>query len=127
MCFFFKMKGSMEPKLGKEAVLDLTKDHKLGDDGRISIYKVQFLVDPNFGVPGVVTVVNCYDREFFLESISIVQDSNVHFTCKSWVQSNKLDPDKRRFFIDKVTSYMVESIQLSFAEIMWSWVWFGRN
>jgi len=47
-------------------------------------------------------VANCYDNEFFLESINIVQ--NISFTCKSWVQPNRLYPDKRIFFVNKVPS-----------------------
>jgi len=63
---------------------------------------VEFIVDPNFGVPGAITVANCYDNELFLESINIVQ--NISFTCKSWVQPNRLYPDKRIFFVNKVSS-----------------------
>ena len=92
----------MEAKLSEETVLEWSKDHISGAEGSIiSTYKVEFLVDSDFGVPGAVTVINRYDSEFFMESINIEQ--SVHFACKSWVQPNKLDPEKRIFFIDKVT------------------------
>jgi len=90
----------MEPKLSKETVLEFSKDRKFDDKGRTKTYIVDFIVDPDFGVPGAVTVVNCCDNELFLESIDIVQ--NISFTCKSWVQPNRLHPDKRIFFVSKV-------------------------
>ncbi|TKY59263.1 Linoleate 13S-lipoxygenase 3-1 [Spatholobus suberectus] len=89
----------MEAKLSKETILELSEDHKFGAEGGISACKVEFIVDSDFGIPGAVTVVNGYDNEFFLESITIEQ--NVHFACNSWVQPNKLDPGKRIFFINK--------------------------
>jgi len=37
--------------LSKESVLELSKDHKSEAKGRmINTYKVEFIVDPNFGV-----------------------------------------------------------------------------
>lgn len=90
----------MEAKLSKKTVLELSEDHKVDEKGRISTYKVEFIVDSDFGIPGAVTVVNGFDNEFFLESITMAQ--NVHFACKSWVQPNKLDPEKRIFFVNKV-------------------------
>lgn len=86
----------MEGKLSKETVL------KLSEEG-ISSYKVEFSVDSNFGTPGAVTVVNGYENELFLESITIQQ--NLHFSCKSWLQPNKLYPDKRIFFLNKVINF----------------------
>ncbi|WJX52132.1 linoleate 13S-lipoxygenase [Trifolium repens] len=93
------MKGSMEPKLSQETVLEFSK---LEDKGIRSTYKVDFIVDSDFGVPGAVTAVNYYDNEFFLESINIKEKGNICFSCKSWVQPNKLDPHKRIFFVNKV-------------------------
>ncbi|RDX62714.1 Linoleate 13S-lipoxygenase 3-1, chloroplastic, partial [Mucuna pruriens] len=89
----------MEARLSKETVLKLSTDHKFGAEGNISTHKVEFIVDSDFGIPGAVTVVNGYDNEFFLESITIEQ--NFHFACKSWVQPKKLDPEKRIFFFNK--------------------------
>ena len=89
---------SMEPKLSKETTVELSKDLKA--EGRT--YKVEFVVDSDFGVPGAVTVSNNYGNEIFLESIII--EGYVHFSCKSWVQPNTHDPDKRTFFVNKVTS-----------------------
>jgi len=88
----------MEGKLSKESVLKLSEEQKVGEEGGISTYKVEFIVDSDFGTPGAVTVVNGYENEFFLETITIAQD--LHFACKSWLQPNH----KRTFFINKVTT-----------------------
>lgn len=100
----------MKAKLSKEIVLEWSKDH-IGARGGISTYTVKFLADSDFGVPGAVIVTNSYDNEFFLESIDI--EENVHFACKSWVQPNKLHPQKRVFFINKVTcrGYIYEELK----------------
>ncbi|PNX90851.1 linoleate 13s-lipoxygenase 3-1 chloroplastic-like [Trifolium pratense] len=90
----------MEPKLSHETVLEFSK---LEDKGSASsTYIVEFIVDSDFGVPGAVTAVNNYDNEFFLETINIKEKGNICFSCKSWIQPNKLDPHKRIFFINKV-------------------------
>lgn len=94
------MKETMEAKVSKEMFLELSEEHKFETEGTMSTYKVEFIVDSDFGIPGAVTVVNGYDNEFFLETITIAQ--NVHFACKSWVQPNKLQTDKRIFFVNKV-------------------------
>ncbi|KAF1872936.1 hypothetical protein Lal_00016042 [Lupinus albus] len=92
---------SMDAKLSNGTVLKWPEDHKVesGPYGNLNSYIVTFLVDSDFGVPGAVTVINGYDSEFYLESIDI--ENNVHFSCKSWVQPNTLDPQKRTFFINK--------------------------
>jgi lipoxygenase len=91
----------MEPKISKEAILDWS-NKKLatatGDER--STYKVEFMVDSDFGVPGAITVVNKYQKEFFLESINI--EGVVQFVCNSWVQPEKVNANKRIFFSNKV-------------------------
>jgi len=84
----------MKGKLSKETVIELSEEEGMRS------YKVEFTVDSDFGTPGAVTVVNGYDNELFLESITIAQ--NLHFSCKSWLQPNKIYPDKRIFFLNKV-------------------------
>nr|KYP76283.1 hypothetical protein KK1_020516 [Cajanus cajan] len=89
----------MDGKLSKKTVLELSEEHKFGGEGRSISYKVDFMVDSDFGVPGAVTVVNNYHNEFFLETITVAQ--NIHFACKSWVQPSKLHPQNRTFFVNK--------------------------
>ncbi|EOY28235.1 Lipoxygenase 3, putative isoform 2 [Theobroma cacao] len=84
------------PKVSKEAVLDWSRDLHITAD-KVS-HEVQFLVDANFGVPGAILVSN-KNQEFYLESITI--EGLVHFNCHSWVQPEKLHPDKRVFFSKK--------------------------
>ncbi|OMO76434.1 Lipoxygenase [Corchorus capsularis] len=87
-----------EPKVSKEAVLDWSKDYLNLYSDKVS-HEVQFVVDANFGVPGAILVTNKNQKEFYLESISI--EGLVHFKCQSWVQPEKLHPEKRIFFSNK--------------------------
>ncbi|XP_022715874.1 linoleate 13S-lipoxygenase 3-1, chloroplastic-like isoform X2 [Durio zibethinus] len=86
-----------EPKVSKDAILDWSRDINMNAD-KVS-HEVQFLVDANFGVPGAVLVSNKNQKEFYLESIII--EGLVHFKCHSWVQPEKLHPEKRIFFSNK--------------------------
>ncbi|GLT82869.1 hypothetical protein SLE2022_012020 [Rubroshorea leprosula] len=89
----------MSSKLSKETTLDWSKSLlRTGDE--TTTYKVEFMVDSNFGVPGAITVSNRYREEFFLESIII--EGTVHFVCNSWVQPEKDHPHKRICFSNKV-------------------------
>lgn len=89
---------TMEPKLSKEATLDCENGLKGGTEQ--VTHKVDFMVDSNFGVPGAIIVSNKYQKEFFLESITI--EGVVHFSCNSWVQPEKFNAGKRVFFSNKV-------------------------
>ncbi|CAL5411249.1 unnamed protein product [Camellia sinensis] len=88
---------TMEPKLSKEAVLDLSKSLKVGT--KQNTYQVEFKVESDFGVPGAITVYNKYPKEFFLVSISF--ERFVHFACNSWVQPANVHSNKRIFFTNK--------------------------
>lgn len=89
----------MEPKMSKEATLDWSKKKPtIGAEG--NTYKVEFIVDSDFGVPGAITVSNKYRREFFLESITI--EGVVQFVCNSWIQTEMVNAKKRIFFSNKV-------------------------
>ncbi|XWS18394.1 hypothetical protein CRYUN_Cryun32bG0039800 [Craigia yunnanensis] len=86
-----------EPMVSKEAILDWSRDLNM-NAGKVS-HEVQFLVDANFGVPGAILVSSKNQNEFYLESITI--EGLVHFKCHSWVQPEKLHPEKRIFFSNK--------------------------
>ncbi|XP_028752637.1 lipoxygenase 3, chloroplastic-like [Neltuma alba] len=88
---------TMEPKVSKNAVLKWMEDVKVGAPR--TTYKVEFEVDSDFGLPGAITVVNKYEKEFFLENIVI--EGILHFPCNSWVQPEKLHPEKRIFFTNR--------------------------
>ncbi|XP_028795370.1 linoleate 13S-lipoxygenase 3-1, chloroplastic-like [Neltuma alba] len=89
---------SLEPRLSKEAVLEWSKERRFGAE-ECGTYKVEFEVDSGFGIPGAVTIINNYESEFFLESITI--ERCVHFACKSWIQPNTILPHKTVFFTNK--------------------------
>ncbi|XVF40490.1 hypothetical protein PTKIN_Ptkin01aG0117700 [Pterospermum kingtungense] len=80
-----------------EAILDWSRDLNINAD-KVS-HEVQFLVDSKLGVPGAILVRNKNQKEFYLESITI--EGLVHFKCHSWIQPEKLHPEKRIFFSDK--------------------------
>ncbi|KAJ4817934.1 Lipoxygenase [Rhynchospora pubera] len=67
------------------------------------VYTADFMVDSTFGEPGAITILNRHQREFYLESIEVqgFPTGTVHFTCDSWVQPNKIQPNKRVFFTNK--------------------------
>ncbi|RYR18588.1 hypothetical protein Ahy_B03g063213 isoform A [Arachis hypogaea] len=104
-----------EAKLSEEIVLEWPEnDVVLGGEGSINTYKVEFCVDSDFGVPGAVAVLNRYHSELFLDSINI-QQLNLHFPCKSWVQPvNKIDPHKRIFFFNKNNQILTWQVYLPF-------------
>ncbi|KAM4100716.1 hypothetical protein ACB094_05G088400 [Castanea mollissima] len=89
---------TMEPKMSKEATLDWSKKKPTIGAER-NTYKVEFIVDSDFGVPGAITVSNKYRREFFLESITI--EGVVQFACNSWIQAEMVNAKKRIFFSNK--------------------------
>lgn len=89
----------MKPKLSEEAILDWTKNLKMGA-GKSITYQVKFVVDSTFGTPGAITVSDREESEFYLESISI--EGVVNFACNSWVQPEHADSANRIFFSTKV-------------------------
>ncbi|XP_059438696.1 linoleate 13S-lipoxygenase 3-1, chloroplastic-like [Corylus avellana] len=102
----------MEPKMSKEAILDWS-NKKLATGDERSTYKVEFMVDSDFGVPGAITVVNKYQKEFFLESINI--EGVVQFVCNSWVQAEKVNANKRIFFSNK--AYLPQETPVGLKEL----------
>jgi lipoxygenase len=95
----------MEPKMSKEAILECSNQNLITIGGeRSTSYKVEFMVDSDFGVPGAITVVNKSQKEFFLESINS-EGVVVQFVCNSWVQAEKVNANKRIFFSNKVNLF----------------------
>ncbi|KAI7749445.1 hypothetical protein M8C21_029126, partial [Ambrosia artemisiifolia] len=74
---------TMKPKVSNECVKDWTKcpTRKATDTGCFS-FEVELVVDADFGEPGAILVGNNYERELYVETISL--DGFVHFTCNSW-------------------------------------------
>lgn len=87
----------MAPKRSKKTILECSKNLTIG--AQTATFKVQFVVDSTFRVPGAITVVNRYEKELFLESVII--EGVVRFSCNSWVQPGNIIAHKRIFFSDK--------------------------
>ncbi|XP_010531873.1 PREDICTED: lipoxygenase 3, chloroplastic-like [Tarenaya hassleriana] len=88
-----------EAKKSREAVLEDWSKKSRTKAERVH-YTAVFTVDAAFGTPGAITVMNRHRKEFFLESITVegFACGPVHFPCNSWVQSQKIHPQKRIFF-----------------------------
>lgn len=95
------MKATMKPKLSKEFVKDWSKctTCTANDSGCFS-FKVEIVIDAEFGEPGAILVRNNYDMELYMETISL--EGFFHFTCNSWVQPAHTSKEKRIFFSNKV-------------------------
>ncbi|KAJ9168849.1 hypothetical protein P3X46_020333 [Hevea brasiliensis] len=87
----------MQAHLSSEATLKWSKSNKT--EAKQVTYKVEFQVDSNFGIPGAITVINKYHKEFYLENVNI--EGVIPFACNSWVQPDKIHPEKRIFFFNK--------------------------
>uniref|UniRef100_A0A0D6QUV2 Lipoxygenase n=1 Tax=Araucaria cunninghamii TaxID=56994 RepID=A0A0D6QUV2_ARACU len=66
-------------------------------------YSADFAISSDFGQPGAIIVSNEHNQEFYLESIVIqgLVTGPVFFSCNSWVQPQKDNPEQRVFFSDK--------------------------
>lgn len=76
----------------------------LKDGSETTSYKVEFEIDSDFGLPGAISVINKSEKELFLEDIMI--EDIINFTCNSWVQPDKIHPEERIFFTNKVYTYL---------------------
>ncbi|KAJ0461047.1 putative linoleate 13S-lipoxygenase [Helianthus annuus] len=92
--------STMKPKVSKECVKDWSKcpTRKAIGTGCFS-FEVELVIDADFGEPGAILVGNNYEKEFYVETISL--DGFVHFSCKSWVQPAHISKEKRIFFSNK--------------------------
>ncbi|KAM0048833.1 putative linoleate 13S-lipoxygenase [Helianthus debilis subsp. tardiflorus] len=94
--------STKKPKVSKECVKDWSKcptRKAIGGTGCLS-FEVELVMDADFGEPGAILVGNNYEKELYVETISL--DGFVHFSCKSWVQPAHISKEKRIFFSNKV-------------------------
>ncbi|XP_065878931.1 linoleate 13S-lipoxygenase 3-1, chloroplastic-like [Euphorbia lathyris] len=78
---------TMQARVSSEATFILSE--------KLTKYKVEFMVDSNFGVPGAIMVYNKYHKEFFLENVIV--EGFLNFACSSWIQQQQ----NRMFFVNK--------------------------
>ncbi|KAL8262954.1 hypothetical protein R6Q59_024303 [Mikania micrantha] len=89
----------------------LTKDtikdyaHRTGQKGNRVTYLAEFKITEDFGSIGAVKIENEHHKEVFVESV-VIEGSTIdplNISCNSWVHSKFDDPQKRVFFVDKVS------------------------
>ncbi|KAJ9563135.1 hypothetical protein OSB04_008295 [Centaurea solstitialis] len=93
--------STMKPKMSKESVKGWSKctsDQKDKDTGCFT-FKVELVIDADFGEPGAILVRNNYEEEFYLDTISL--EGFFHFSCNSWIQPTQTSKKKRIFFANK--------------------------
>ncbi|KAI3718923.1 hypothetical protein L6452_19808 [Arctium lappa] len=93
--------STMKPKMSKESVKDWSKcttDEKDNDTGCFT-FKVELVIDADFGEPGAILVRNNYEEELYLDTISL--EGFFHFSCNSWIQPTQTSKQKRIFFANK--------------------------
>lgn len=95
--------GTKRAKTSNKAALRDWFEKKKVKDQKV-VYTAEFIVDSTFSEPGAITVINKHQKEFYMESILVegFACGPVHFTCNSWVQPSRLNPNKRVFFSNKV-------------------------
>lgn len=110
----YEIVGTMEPKLSNPVALNWLKHFNVGDER--STYKVEFEIDSDLGFSGAITVTNKYDKEIFLEGFSI--EGVVDIACNSWIQPEKVHPEERVFFSNKVIDILFVNCMKNY--IVWS-------
>lgn len=91
---------TMKPKLSKECKKDWSKctTCKANGAGCFS-FEVEMVIDGDFGEPGAILVTNYYDKELYVETISL--EGFFQFSCNSWIQPADTSKEKRIFFSNK--------------------------
>ncbi|XP_047949369.1 linoleate 9S-lipoxygenase 6-like [Salvia hispanica] len=94
--------GTGKGKLTQKAVLQKGSIEEEMDNsscGKVLRYEVEFIIEPDFGAPGAISVKNEHKHEFFLRNISLQGYNNiVHFECNSWLYPFHLTKQERVFF-----------------------------
>nr|XP_043625324.1 lipoxygenase 3, chloroplastic-like [Erigeron canadensis] len=92
--------STMNPKVSKECIKEWSKIATPEGNGKGRFcFKVELVIDTNFGEPGAMLVRHNCDKELYLETISI--ENFFHFSCNSWIQPSKNSNEKRIFFSNK--------------------------
>ncbi|PWA90911.1 Lipase/lipooxygenase, PLAT/LH2 [Artemisia annua] len=89
---------TMKPKVSKERVEDWLKGRngKANNDSGFFSFEVELAIPEDFGEPGAILVRNNYDKELYVEAISL--EGVFHFSCNSWIQPARNNSDRTRFF-----------------------------
>ncbi|KAK9058562.1 hypothetical protein SSX86_023404 [Deinandra increscens subsp. villosa] len=79
--------------------------HRVSQKGNTTTYLAEFEVSEDFGSIGAITLENEHHKEVFVESVVLegLIIGPITVSCNSWVHSKFDDPEKRVFFVDKVS------------------------
>ncbi|KAF8395889.1 hypothetical protein HHK36_019844 [Tetracentron sinense] len=94
----------LDPKTGQEKARIKDSVISFGrEEGEEVKYECRFVIPPDFGDVGAISVENEHDKEMFFKNIVLEGFPNgpVNITCNSWVHSKSDNPDKRIFFTNK--------------------------
>ncbi|XP_076914612.1 linoleate 13S-lipoxygenase 2-1, chloroplastic-like [Bidens hawaiensis] len=94
-----------DPKTGlmKETIKDYA--HRTGQRANEATYLAEFEVSEDFGSIGAIKIENEHHKEVFVKFIVIEGSAigPITVSCNSWVHSKFDNPEKRIFFVDKVS------------------------
>lgn len=95
------VKGTMKPKVSNESIKDWSKcTASKCEDSTSYSFEVELEIDADFGEPGAILVKNYYDKELYVETISL--EGCFYFSCNSWIQPTQHSKEQRIFFSNKV-------------------------
>ncbi|KAJ0948894.1 putative linoleate 13S-lipoxygenase [Helianthus annuus] len=97
--------AEIDPKTGlmKDSIKDYA--HRTGQYENEITYLAEFEVPEDFGSIGAIKIENEHHKEAFVESVVIEGSAigPITISCNSWVHSKFDNPEKRVFFVDKVS------------------------
>ncbi|KAK1426305.1 hypothetical protein QVD17_14976 [Tagetes erecta] len=97
--------AEIDPNTGLKK--DTIKDYAHRTDRKANeiTYLAEFEVPMNFGSIGAILIENEHHKEVFVDSVVIEgsPDDPITASCKSWIHSKFDNPEKRIFFVDKVS------------------------
>ena len=92
-------------KLSEQAYLKCGKTSTKNGE-KITTYRFEFRVEPEYGIPGAILIKNQHKKKrFFLQSASLKTPNNeiIQFDCNSWVYPVKMTKTDRIFFSNNVS------------------------
>ncbi|KAI3511721.1 hypothetical protein L1887_18878 [Cichorium endivia] len=94
---------SIDTGLQKATIQDYA--HRAGQKADDLTYLAEFEVSEDFGSTGAILIENEHHKEMFVESVVLegLPIGPVTVSCNSWIHSKFDNPQKRVFFLDKVS------------------------